>query len=93
MKFIVTTTKSYFSKREAKKMEKFGFQFKLRPKYEDFDLKEVSYWHKIGEPYERINKPEMHFDSLEQLLSFQKKVGNSLIIRGDYIEIYNDFRE
>ncbi len=86
MKFLLKTTAYRYSREEADKLLKYGFTFS--------ELSTTGTSPKNKSDVLIINgKPSIEFNSLDELIAFQRSIGNSIIIDGDEIEIYNDWRE
>ncbi len=83
MKFKLTTTSFYYRKRDVNKLKKYGFAFEFIGKNEKYFVKT---------PWKRVNNPSIEIATLEDMTRFQRKVG-AIILNGDEIEIYDDYRE
>lgn len=78
MKFNLRTSGVFYQNSDTvSRLEKLGFEF------EPSDYKEFIITDK---------RPEIEFSSLEELISFANEHGE-IIVMGDTIEIYNDYRE
>jgi hypothetical protein len=92
MKFRVGTTCEYYTKEQARKLEKFGFKFT------NVDLPGMKV---AGCPMKINSKPVViEFSTLGELSEFSKQCcvvqsfdGGGLIMRGDAIMIYDGFIE
>lgn len=92
MKFRLTTTGSFYEKREAEELQKLGFKFKSRDKTQFFNtIRESFFLDSDHEVYVEIK-------DLNDLLKLQDKYGDIIITKiygtDKYqLEIYNDYRE
>jgi hypothetical protein len=94
MTFVLTTSASYYNKKDADCLKKYGFTFNLEPKIELRDGKRTaSYWHRIKLPWRKVENTTIEIATLEDLMRFQAEIKNKLIIHGHEIEIYDDCRE
>lgn len=80
MKFTIDSTKLYIEEFEVEKFKAIGFSV-IQETEEDS-------W----KPF-RVEPFEKEINSLEELIDFQKSVGQEIIISENNIEIYNDYRE
>ena len=90
MKFILRTSKNFYSWAESKKLETLGFVFKKTAYY-----KKAPYYKKHGKTEQSI---EIEISSLDELIDFYKKWGKIIITEDSttgepVIEIYDDWRE
>lgn len=80
MIFKLTTSGHYYNEPEMRELEKLGFTFKRAPS-------------DAYRPWVRdVGVATVSFSTLEELMLFQQQVG-AIILDGDEIEIYDDYRE
>ncbi len=87
MKFNITVTGDFYKanqEKETDRLKELGFKFK---KLEEDEF--MGYTTKL-EYFE--DDPTIEINSLEELIDFNKKYGR-IILSGNQIEIYNDYRE
>jgi len=83
MKFKLTVTgNAYRDIESVSLLEELGFTFGNPDRRGDY-----LYW------YIHNRESEIEIDSLEDLIEFQSKVECEIILDGNTIEIYNDYRE
>jgi len=88
MKFKLSTSGTFYHKRDKEKLEKLGFSFKTTQEvYGSFTHAEF-YLNRMADP-----EPTIEINTLDELLSFQDSVDVPLVISEDGIEIYDNYRE
>lgn len=81
MRFLLVTTGTFYQKEQKTKLETLGFEFS------DYDNGIIIH------QFKKTNKEIfIEMDSLQELVDFSNKWGQ-IIINGDVIEIYDDYRE
>jgi hypothetical protein len=82
MRFKISTSGRFYSKKAAKKLRAIGFEFK--PARSTI----------FPPPFEMTGGEVFReFETLEELMSFVAEWGGEVVIRDGEIEIYDDYRE
>ena len=86
MKFKLTTSESFYTKQQMEELLPLGFKFKKLDTIHTHNKRRyhLPNWHD--------EMPSIEINSLDELHSFADKYG-PIIIDGNTIEIYNDYRE
>ena len=92
MKFQLSSTGNWYDDEGKKRLEKLGFQFEIET---DPSRHTFGKWYNISDEDDNPDyvAPTIEFETLKELVAFQKEWGE-LILRADScIEIYDGYRE
>ena len=93
MKFRLSSSSNWYDNKHKERLEKLGFKFEK----DDNPICSSEMWYKIDaehdDPGYATPTPTIEFETLEELVAFQKEWGDLILLPDCCIEIYDAYTE
>ena len=92
MKFRLSSTDDWYDDEGKNRLEKLGFQFEIET---DSSRTTFGKWYKISKEDDNpiYIEPTIELATIEELVAFQKELGDLILLADSCIEIYDGYRE